>query len=143
MTIKETLKLVQFLHSAYPQDRKATQAELAQRVNTYNVMLADYDIEDVMQAAERCVATSKWHPSPQELLEAVKWVRLTQIEAPPNEIRITPCRVFPLNKDLADEYIDALCEWLTDDGDGSALDEFFKRHPETLEPVRRFWKNED
>lgn len=143
MNTKETLKLVQFLHSAYPQDRNVTQSELAQRVNTYSVMFADYDSEDVMQAAERCVSTNKWYPSPQELLEAVKWVRYMQQEAPPNEIQITPCRVFPLNKELADEYIDALCEWATDEGNENALDEFYQRHPETLEPVRRFWKDEN
>lgn len=143
MNIKETLKLVQFLHSAYPQDRKATQSDLAQRVNAYNVMFADYEADDVMQAAEHCVATKKWYPSPQELLEAVNRIQLTHIEAPPNEIHITPCRVFPLNKELADEYLDALCDWATDEGNENALDEFYQRHPETLEPVRRFWKNEN
>ena len=59
MNIKEAVKVVNFLHTAYTSDNKATASDLAQRSQTYSVTFAEYDLETVMKAAQHCVRTSR------------------------------------------------------------------------------------
>lgn len=106
MNIKEAIKVVNFLHTAYTQDRKATNEELAQRAQTYSITFADYDLALVMRAAQHCVRTSKYYPTPSELLEAVKFIRLVPEQEP------QPARVTPIDEKVVDEYLDAFCEWI-------------------------------
>lgn len=106
MNIKEAIKVVTFLHTAYTQDRKATTEELAQRAQTYSIAFADYDLALVMRAAQHCVRTSKYYPTPSELLEAVKFIRLVPEQDP------QPARVTPIDEKVVDEYLEAFCEWI-------------------------------
>lgn len=76
MTVQEATGIVYMLHTNYiGQDRKATEKELAARVNLYAAVFADYDAEIVRQAALHCVETCKFIPTVAELLEAITRVR--------------------------------------------------------------------
>lgn len=108
MTITEAIQLVNILHSAYPQDRKATKAELAQRAESYHVALADYDFETVKTAAQHIIASSKWLPTMAELIQEVKRVELVNIPASVSPIT----RAEPVDDAKVEAYLDAFCEWI-------------------------------
>ena len=108
MTTKEALIIVNLLHAAYPQDRKATTAELYQRAESYAVALADYDLETVRRAAQHCIATNKWHPTTAELINEVKRAYLATPGA-----SVTPITTAePIEDEDLDEYLDAFCQWI-------------------------------
>ena len=108
MKIEESIKIVNMLHAAYPQDRKATREELLARAEAYSVAFADYDVETVRKAAQHCIATNKWHPTTAELITEVKRAYLTTPGA-----SITPItRAEPINDEEVDKYLDAFCEWI-------------------------------
>lgn len=108
MTLKEAIKLVNLLHSAYPQDKKATAQDLAQRAQTYHITLADYDAETVMRAAQNCIANSRFYPTTAELIQEVKRIQLTTIPA-----SVTPITTAePIDDEKLEAYLDAFCEWI-------------------------------
>lgn len=108
MTIKESFQLVNILHAAYPQDRKATKAELSQRAESYHVAFADYDFETVKRAAQNCIAISKFYPTTAELIQEVKRIQLTTIPA-----SVTPITTAePIEDEKLEAYLDAFCEWI-------------------------------
>lgn len=109
MTIQESIKIVSLLHNSYPQDKKATKEDLAQRAESYHISFADYDYETVKAAAVHCINTSKWHPTTKELLDAVARIRLTT----PAPVKVTPiAQATIIDPDRVDEYLDAFCEWI-------------------------------
>lgn len=108
MNIEESVKIVNLLHSAYPQDKKATRADLFQRAETYHIAFIDYTYETVERAARHVIATSKWLPTTAELLEEVKRAYLTQ--PMPTVTPIT--RAEPIDDARLDEWLDAFCEWI-------------------------------
>ena len=106
MNIEESVKIVNLIHSAYPQDKKATRSDLFQRAETYHIALVDYDYQTVERAARHLIATSKWLPTTAELLQEVKRAYLT---AP----AVTPItRAKPVDDARLDEWLDAFCEWI-------------------------------
>ena len=108
MTIKDAINIVNILHSAYPQDRKATKDELAQRAESYHVALADYDAETVKRAAQNCIVNSKYYPTTAELIQEVKRIHLTTVPA-----SVTPITTAEAVDDPEVEaYLDAFCEWI-------------------------------
>lgn len=108
MKIEESLQIVNMLHSAYPQDRKATREDLLARAEAYSVALADYDIETVRRAAQHCIATNKWHPTTAELINEVKRAYLATPGA-----SVTPITTAePIEDEALDEYLDAFCQWI-------------------------------
>jgi len=108
MKIEESLQIVNMLHSAYPQDRKATREDLLARAEAYSVALADYDIETVRRAAQHCIATNKWHPTTAELINEVKRAYLSTPGA-----SVTPITTAePIEDEALDEYLDAFCQWI-------------------------------
>lgn len=109
MNIKEAVKVVNFLHTAYISDNKATASDLAQRAQTYSVTFSEYDLETVMKAAQHCVRTSRFYPTPSELLQACSHVRLTSVS---EQAEAQPARVTPIDEKVLDEYLDAFCEWI-------------------------------
>ena len=140
MNVKESLMIVQIIHNAYPYDRKASNVELMERAKTYQVAMADEDFETVKEAAESIIKTSKWLPNVNEILEAVKRVKLANIT------QVTPIHTAePIADAELEEYIEAFCEWLGFDGEpnDSALDEYYEKHPERLEVMRRWLKYEE
>ena len=116
MTLKESIKIVQMLHSAYPQDRKATAAELSQRAQSYNVAFADYEYSIVERAAQYCIMTNKWYPTTRELLDAASRARLTASVTP-----ITTAE--PVKDAELEKYLDAFCVWLGFGSDPDGEDE--------------------
>lgn len=109
MNIKESIKIVNLLHAAYPQDRRATKEDLYQRAESYHVALVNYDYETVEKAARHCIATSKWYPTTAELIENVKRATLTAV--PDIKVKpITPAQI--LNEAEVDNWLDAFCEWI-------------------------------
>lgn len=108
MTTKEAITIVNILHSAYPQDRKATRAELSQRAESYEVALADYDFETVKRAAQNCIANSRFYPTTSELIDEVKRIYLTTTPA-----SVTPItEAEPIEDEKLEAYLDAFCEWI-------------------------------
>ena len=140
MNVKESLQIVNLLHSAFPQDRKATQADLFTRANTYSVALAKESYEDVRKAAEHIIQTSNWYPTTKELIKAVETVR--RMEAPAMVTNIPKAEPIP-EEDL-NEYLDAFCEWIGFgcEEDSTALDRYYDKHPEMIEKMRRIFNNE-
>lgn len=108
MNIKESLRIVSILHSAYPQDKRATADELAQRAESYNIALGDYDFETVKKAAEYCIRSSKWHPTTRELLDAVARARIT--DAP--TVTPIPSKGEAPDPDEVEKYLEAFVEWI-------------------------------
>lgn len=108
MNIRESIEIVNLLHAAYPQDKRATREDLLQRAESYSVALADTDVELVKKAAQYHIRTSKWHPTTKELLDAVSRVRLSEVPT------VTPVKTVRPTVDEArlDEYLDAFCEWI-------------------------------
>jgi len=106
MNIEESVKIVNLLHSSYPQDKKATRSDLFQRAETYHIAFVDYDYQTVERAARHLIATSKWLPTTAELLQEVKRVYLT----PPTVTPITTAK--PVDNERLDEWLDAFCEWI-------------------------------
>ena len=108
MTLEEAIKLVNLLHAAYPQDKKATAQDLAQRAQTYHITLADYDAETVTRAAQNCIANSRFYPTTAELIQEVKRVQLTTVPA-----KVTPVTTAePIEDEKLEAYLDAFCEWI-------------------------------
>ena len=105
MNLKESIKIVQMLHTAYPQDRKATAAELSQRAQSYQVAFADYEYSVVERAAQFCIMSNKWYPTTRELLDAAARARLTASVTP-----ITTAK--PVDDAEMEKYLDAFCLWL-------------------------------
>ena len=109
MNLKESIRIVQLLHNAYPQDRRATAEDLSQRAQSYHIALADYDFETVQKAAQHCIATSKWYPTTAELIEKVKLVKLTNVPA----VKVTPItRAEAIDDERVDEWLEAFCDWI-------------------------------
>ena len=106
MNIEESVKIVNLLHSSYPQDKKATRSDLFQRAETYHIAFVDYDYQTVERAARHLIATSKWLPTTAELLQEVKRVYLT----PPTVTPSTTAK--PVDNERLDEWLDAFCEWI-------------------------------
>ena len=70
MNIKETAEIIYTLHSAYPADRKATEQDLAARIDTFSVTFADFDITIVRRSVSMWIMTQKYMPTVQELLQS-------------------------------------------------------------------------
>lgn len=109
MNLREAVTIVQLLHNAYPQDRKATKEELAQRAETYSISMADYDFETVRKAACHLIKTSKWYPTTKEILDSVSWVRMTDTKP---KAEVSPIPKLNIREDKVDEYLEVFCEWI-------------------------------
>jgi hypothetical protein len=109
MNLKESVQIVNYLHTSYPQDRNASKEELMQRAEAYHITFADYDYPTVAKAARHHIETCKWYPTTRELLDAVSWVRLTE----PRKANVTPIPPKLKVKDgMENELLDAFCEWI-------------------------------
>ena len=108
MTVQEATAIVYMLHTTYiGQDRKATEKDLADRVNLFAVVFADYDVELVRQAAFHCIKTCTFMPTPAELLQACKRARMAPAEKPqPERLTSTAASLW------TDERLDELCRWI-------------------------------
>ena len=107
MNIEESVKIVNLLHNAYPQDKKATRSDLFQRAETYHIVFADYDHPTVERAARHIIATSKWLPTTAELLQEVKRAYLTK-----QPETVQSVKVKTEDDGRLDEWLDAFCEWI-------------------------------
>ena len=139
MNTKEALKIVNLLHSAYPQDKKATPAELFERATTYSVTMADEDYETVEAAALHIIRTSHWYPNPNEILEAVKRVKLDRSSA-----AITPITTAqPIEDEALNGWLDAFCEWIGFgcEEDETAIARYYEKHPDMREKMKGVFDN--
>lgn len=137
MTIKESLKVVNLLHNAYPQDRKATQEELFNRAESYSILLAEYDLKTVMAAIGHLLKTCSFYPTPTEIIDAVVFTK-TMKEAVITSIP----KAETISEEELNEWTEAFCEWI---GIGSeenihALDNYYDKHPDRFETMTR-WLN--
>ena len=70
MTVRDSAEIVYLLHSSYPADRKASEQDLAARIDTMAVTFADYDISIVRRSVTMWIRSNKYMPTVQELLQA-------------------------------------------------------------------------
>lgn len=67
MTIQEATHIVYLIHAAYPQDRRATEAELLDRIDLWSVFFADYPVAIVDKAVKAWIKSSSFMPSVEEI----------------------------------------------------------------------------
>ena len=67
MTVQEATKLVYMFHAAYPQDRKATEEDLLDRVDLWAVFFADYPGDLVMKIGMAWIRSFSYMPTPEEI----------------------------------------------------------------------------
>lgn len=70
MTIQDATKIVYLIHTAYPQDRNATERELLDRIDLWAVILADYDVNLVLGIVKAWIKTSRYMPNFEEIKKA-------------------------------------------------------------------------
>lgn len=70
MTIQEASRIVYLVHAAYPQDRKATEAELLDRIELWSVFFADYPVQIVDKAVKAWIKSSSFMPNVEEIKKA-------------------------------------------------------------------------
>lgn len=79
MTVQEAAKVVRMLHTAIPSDRKATEEDLADRIDYYAVLFADYPAALVYRTAFNWTKVSPFMPSPEELKKHCdEWKKLSK-----------------------------------------------------------------
>lgn len=104
MTIKEATEIVYFLHSAYPTDRKATEQDLLARIETFSIMLADFDYSIVNLAAKQWVKSNSYLPNIKEILAACKLLK--------NIEQANFIEPEQLQEDQYSEQLEAFCRWI-------------------------------
>lgn len=70
MTIQEATRVVYMIHAVYPQDRRATEAELLDRVDLWAVFFAEYPFPIVDAAVKSWIKSSSYMPTPEEIKRA-------------------------------------------------------------------------
>lgn len=70
MTIQDATKIVYLIHTAYPQDRNATERELLDRIDLWAVILADYDVNLVTRVVKSWIKASRYMPNFEEIKKA-------------------------------------------------------------------------
>ena len=70
MTIQEATRVVYMIHAVYPQDRRATEAELLDRIDAWAVFFADYPFPIVDAAVKSWIKSSAYMPTPEEIKKA-------------------------------------------------------------------------
>ena len=109
MTVQEAAGIVYMLHTAYiGMDRKATDKDLADRINLYAVTFADYDVEIVREAAMHCIKACTFMPSVSELLEGCKRARLLAANPAGKVERLTATAASGWSYEKFEEF----CRWI-------------------------------
>lgn len=110
MTLTEATSIVYMLHTNYPQDRNATDADLAARANLYAAFLADYEFDVVKRAVIHLMQTSKWMPTSNELTDACARFRMLA-EIPENKpaVHCLPAKGADV---WTDERLEELCRFV-------------------------------
>lgn len=70
MTIQDATKIVYLIHTAYPQDRNATDKDLLDRIDLWAVILADYDVNLVTRVVKAWIKASRYMPNFEEIKKA-------------------------------------------------------------------------
>ena len=70
MTIQDATKIVYMLHAAFPQDRKATENDLLDRIDVYAVFFADTDARVVYKVVNAWIKSQPFMPNIEELKKA-------------------------------------------------------------------------
>lgn len=78
MTVQEAAKVVRMLHTAVQSDRKATEEDLADRIDFYAVFFAEYPGELVYKVAFAWTKISPYMPAPEEIKRHCdEWIKLS------------------------------------------------------------------
>lgn len=71
MTIQETAKIVNLLHTAFFHlDKTATVEDLANRIDLWAAEFIEYPYEIVLKVVKAWIKVNKWLPSVNEIIEA-------------------------------------------------------------------------
>ena len=109
MNREETIKLLAMVRANYPNvkigDASAT-------VSAWEMALGGYSAELVFKAARLHMMTSKFFPTPADIVE--KMVRSEIVYTGPElkAIEAPKARVTPIPEENIDEYLEAFCEWI-------------------------------
>ena len=71
MTIQEATKIIYMIHAAYPQDRKATEQDLLDRIDLWSVFFADVEYNTVFKVVKAWIKVKSFLPSIDEIKAAV------------------------------------------------------------------------
>lgn len=75
MNKRETVKILSVIKSSYPNwANKVTSDELRQMVETWNLMLSDYEYDVVASSIKIIISNSKWPPSIAEVIEKCQYI---------------------------------------------------------------------
>ena len=109
MTREETIKLLAMVRANYPNvkisDPSAT-------VSAWEMALGGYSAEAVFKSARLHMMTSKFFPTPADILE--KLVRSEIVYNGPDIKQIPAPKAFvsPIPEENVDEYLEVFCEWI-------------------------------
>ena len=70
MTVQEATKIVYMLHAAYPQDRKATENDLLDRIDVWAVFFADTEVHIVSKVVNAWIRSQSFMPNIEEIKRA-------------------------------------------------------------------------
>ena len=104
MNREEIVKLLGIISSAYPQVRITDPKTM---VATYEMELGSFSAESVYKSARLHIATSKYFPTPANLIENMTRAQLIYSEPPLNAIESRST-----NAEAVEQYLDAFCEWI-------------------------------
>lgn len=72
MTIQETAKIINLIHSSYSVDRKATAEDLADRIDTWAVFFVTEPYEVVLRVVKAWIKKSVFMPTIEQIKTAVE-----------------------------------------------------------------------
>lgn len=71
MTIQETAKIINLIHSSYASDRKATAEDLADRIDAWAVFFVNEPFEVVLRIVKAWIKSSVYMPTIEQIKAAV------------------------------------------------------------------------
>lgn len=106
MNREETIKLLGIITSAYPNIAdKIKDPDLM--ASTWEMELGNYSAEAVYKAARLHIASSKYFPTPSNIIDNIVRAQLLYSEPTLNAIES-----HSTNADIIEQYLDTFCEWI-------------------------------
>lgn len=109
MTREETIKILAIVRANYPNVKIS---DASATVSAWEMALGGYTAEAVMRSVRLHMTTSKFFPTPADILD--KMVR-AEIAYNGPDLKAIPAQkalVTPIPEDDVDAYLEAFCEWI-------------------------------
>lgn len=103
MTREEIIRLLKVISDNY----NVKIADPKGKASAWEMQLGDYSAESVYKAARLHMSTSKYFPSPADLINNIVRAELIYSGPPLNAIEASST-----NSEAIDKYLDAFCKWI-------------------------------